>query len=203
MRNSQTFNIPIVLSNAQYLNEANARSYAGLLRIPIAIGVPSIAASQSGTDWVIPFSGSRTDGIDTLAVISLTASASDLVVGTVTFDTFLFSNSHVSISTIAGKVIVAGGCTPALGAKDTAFFIHSVQPNPSAGSFIVEYHIAATSDVLLELEDMIGRTTVLKRAVLEPGTYHESVDQPSLSGAYRLILSSGHRLDHKMIEILR
>ena len=198
--------IPLMLSGSKNLTETGATTFAGTLRVDANVLTPTgSGATLVAGDWLIPISGSRSTTSDVLANISFTAGSRDPNCGALTIDTLYFPNALVEVSSVGGEVCVTSDCSPWVAPSDTALFIHSIIPNPSSGSFTIEYHIAADGLVSLQLEDMIGRTAlILKSETVKSGTYREVYDATGLSsGVYRLQLRSGARVLNKMLEVAR
>ena len=85
------------------------------------------------------------------------------------------------------------------------FTIKRVSPNPSEGSFTIEYHVAAEGPLSMELEDYLGRmVTVLKQGWSKPGDETETYSVQNISsGLYRLVLRSGARELSRLVVIAK
>ncbi len=201
----ELFSVPVVLSGSKNLVETGATTFVGRLRVNADLVTPTTAgATRVGNEWLIPVSGPRSVASDTLMFVGFTAGARDPNCGRLNIDTLYFPNAMVQVTVIGGEVCVSGACSTWMSGSDTAFLIHSIIPNPSNGSFTIEYHTPADGTVTIRLEDMLGRTaTVLKSEPMKSGTYRETYDAGSIltSGVYRLELRSGARVLNKMLQV--
>ncbi|MDP4287093.1 MAG: hypothetical protein Q8922_04070 [Bacteroidota bacterium] len=201
---NQSFTIPLVLSNTSRFVESGVTSYAGVLRIDQNLAKPTNPASTLvAGNWMIPVAGPITMTQDTLEMLTFTAGPTGPLCGDLLIDSFTFPNARVAVTRANGQVCITAECSPIVGSSDTAFFIHSITPNPSSGAFTIEYHIPEDNQVTILLEDVLGRTVaVLNDEPLTLGTYREMYSTGTLSsGVYRLVLRSGERVLHKMIEV--
>ncbi|MDP4199833.1 MAG: hypothetical protein Q8922_14200 [Bacteroidota bacterium] len=200
-----TIVIPLLLENAVNLAETRATTYAGVIHIRADLLTPTNPIStRSGNVWALPVAGPV--GIsDTLEMLAFVAGSTDPNCGTLMIDSFAFPNARVAVTRVNGEVCVAGACTSWTETSDTAFFIHSVVPNPSTGSFTIEYHIAEEGLVEMSLQDVLGRTVKqFKSASMKSGTVRETYWTDELgAGAYRLVLRSGGRARTMRLGVLR
>jgi len=198
--------IPLILTNGNRLSDASATSFAGRIRVASSlVTATDPGAALVGGEWFVPVSGALSALPDTLTYLHFTAGMMSPDCGTIYIDTFYFPNAHVNVTRASGDVCIIGACTTFIAPSDTAFFIHSITPNPSIGTFTVQYHIAEEGPANIALEDILGRrVAILKDESMKVGTYRETYDPNGLtSGMYRLVLRSGSRMLYKMIGFTR
>ncbi|MBI3006557.1 MAG: T9SS type A sorting domain-containing protein, partial [Ignavibacteriales bacterium] len=145
----------------------------------------------------------------------------DTIKGTITFypqvlgsqwDTLTFVNN--SPQPVVRVTLTGNGSAP-VGVGNVADVVHRFDllqnfPNPFNPSTRIDFQIAETSPVRLEIVDMLGRTVrILTTGMFEPGSHHVDWDgtndegRMAASGVYFYRLTAGSYLSSRKMILLK
>ena len=202
--------LPIIISDSKNLDTLNIHDFSADIHVDKNILLPQdsdIQYSISGEECIIPVSGSRKTGSDTIYHLPLRALLGDKDYCEVKLENFTWLNSSgINLTTQNGSCTILGLCQEGEGTRYVtnggAIVLYSCVPNPVHNNNAeIKFRIVESPNTRLELYDILGNKVMsLVDGKIPAGEHSVNLDLRDLQQGvyYYILITSDTKLTRRM-----